>query len=73
MRAADGRRLRDGQPLRRPRPPGPHAERARTALRNRLTLKRAMERHGFRNYRREWWHYEHRSRGTRYLDLSLGC
>jgi zinc D-Ala-D-Ala dipeptidase len=43
------------------------------ALRNRVTLKRAMERHGFANYRREWWHFEHRMRGTRYLDHSLGC
>lgn len=42
-------------------------------LRNRLTLKRAMERFGFTNYRREWWHYEHRVRGVKYLDLTLGC
>ena len=43
------------------------------ALRNRLALVRAMARRGFRNYRREWWHYEHRTRRERYLDLSLGC
>ncbi len=43
------------------------------ALRNRLTLKRAMERFGFTNYRREWWHFEHRAGGVRYLDLTLGC
>jgi len=42
-------------------------------LANRLTLKRAMERHGFQNYRREWWHFEHRSRAARYMDLTLGC
>ena len=42
-------------------------------LRNRLTLVRAMARHGFRNYRREWWHFEHRARSSRYLDLPLGC
>jgi zinc D-Ala-D-Ala dipeptidase len=24
---------------------------------NRLLLKKAMERHGFKNYRKEWWHY----------------
>ena len=42
-------------------------------LRNRLTLVRAMERHGFTNYRREWWHFDHRVRGPRYLDISLGC
>ena len=28
-----------------------------TARQNRLVLLRAMERHGFRNYRKEWWHY----------------
>ena len=42
-------------------------------LRNRLILKRAMERFGFANYRREWWHFEHRVRGVKYLDLTLGC
>ena len=42
-------------------------------LRNRLTLKRAMERFGFTNYHREWWHFEHRVRGVKYLDLTLGC
>ena len=24
---------------------------------NRLLLKTLMERHGFRNYKKEWWHY----------------
>lgn len=43
------------------------------ALRNRLTLARAMARRGFVGYRREWWHFEHRARRERYLDLSLGC
>ena len=43
------------------------------ALRNRLTLVRAMARHGFTNYSREWWHYEHRLQGRSQLDLSLGC
>ena len=42
-------------------------------LRNRLTLVRAMSRFGFANYRREWWHFDHRVRGSRYLDISLGC
>jgi D-alanyl-D-alanine dipeptidase len=42
-------------------------------LSNRLTLLRAMAPHGFTNYRREWWHYEHRLQGGRHLDLSLGC
>jgi D-alanyl-D-alanine dipeptidase len=44
-----------------------------TALLNRLVLKRAMERFGFTNYWREWWHYESRFRGSRYLDFTLGC
>jgi D-alanyl-D-alanine dipeptidase len=42
-------------------------------LRNRLTLRRAMERFGFRAYWREWWHFEHRSATGRHLDLPLGC
>jgi D-alanyl-D-alanine dipeptidase len=44
-----------------------------SALRNRLTLERAMERFGFTGYWREWWHFEHRVPGARYLDLPLGC
>jgi D-alanyl-D-alanine dipeptidase len=43
------------------------------ALHNRLVLKAAMERFGFTNYWREWWHYESRVRGPRYLDFTLGC
>ena len=42
-------------------------------LRNRLTLKNAMERFGFAAYWREWWHFEHYIRPDRYLDLTLGC
>ncbi len=42
-------------------------------LRNRLTLKSAMERFGFSGYWREWWHFEHHIRPDRYLDLTLGC
>jgi zinc D-Ala-D-Ala dipeptidase len=42
-------------------------------LRNRLTLKNAMERFGFTAYWREWWHFEHYIRPDRYLDLTLGC
>jgi zinc D-Ala-D-Ala dipeptidase len=42
-------------------------------LRNRLTLKHAMERFGFSSYWREWWHFEHHVRPNRYLDLTLGC
>ncbi len=43
------------------------------ARRNRLTLKRAMERFGYRAYWREWWHFEHREQSNAYLDLPLGC
>ena len=32
-----------------------------------------MERFGFAGYWREWWHFEHRITGPRYLDLPLGC
>ena len=42
------------------------------ALENRLRLKRAMEREGFENYRREWWHYDFPG-GKRRLDLPIGC
>lgn len=51
-----------------------HTRNARgRALRNRLTLVRAMAAEGFRNYRREWWHFDHRRRGGRRLDVTLGC
>ena len=43
-----------------------------TVLRNRLILKRAMEGHGFRNYAREWWHYDSRRPGPRPLDVPIG-
>jgi D-alanyl-D-alanine dipeptidase len=42
-------------------------------LRNRLTLKNAMERFGFSAYLNEWWHFEHQIRPDRYLDVTLGC
>jgi len=44
-----------------------------TALKNRLTLKRAMEAFGFRNYRREWWHYDFPRAAGPALDIPLGC
>ena len=72
VRASDGKRLRLGRfdAL----GPGAHTYDATGAvLRNRLALKAAMERFGFTNYWREWWHYEHRLTGTTYLDLPLGC
>jgi zinc D-Ala-D-Ala dipeptidase len=42
-------------------------------LRNRLTLKNAMERFRFSAYLNEWWHFEHAIRPNRYLDVTLGC
>ena len=42
--------------------------------RNRRRLKRAMEAEGFRNYSREWWHYDFPSElGAPRLDIALGC
>ena len=72
VRLRDGKRLRMGgfDDL------GPGANTYNAAgriLRNRLTLKNAMERFGFSSYWREWWHFEHRIRPDRYLDLTLGC
>ncbi len=72
VRASDGKRLKMGRydAL----GPGAHTFEANGAvLRNRLALKNAMERFGFTNYWREWWHYEHRLTGSTYLDLPLGC
>jgi zinc D-Ala-D-Ala dipeptidase len=72
VRLSDGRRLRMGRydAL----GPGAHTyEASGRVLRNRLVLKGAMERFGFTNYWREWWHFDHRLRGARYLDLTLGC
>jgi zinc D-Ala-D-Ala dipeptidase len=72
VRLSDGKRLKMGRfdAL----GPGAHTFDATGAvLRNRLALKNAMERFGFTNYWREWWHYEHRLPGTTYLDLPLGC
>jgi zinc D-Ala-D-Ala dipeptidase len=73
VRRSDGKRLRMGSGY------DDLSARAHTlnatgrALRNRLTLEAAMERFGFTGYWREWWHFEHRVTGARYLDLSLGC
>jgi zinc D-Ala-D-Ala dipeptidase len=73
VRAADGKRLRMGSGFDELGPRAhTHAATGR-ALRNRLVLERAMERFGFSGYWREWWHFEHRVRGARYLDLPLGC
>lgn len=44
------------------------------ALRNRLRLKRALEAQGFRNYRREWWHYDFPPElDAPRRDVALGC
>ena len=73
VRAADGKRLRMGSGY------DELSARAHTlnatgrALHNRLVLEHAMERFGFTGYWREWWHFEHRLAGARYLDLTLGC
>jgi zinc D-Ala-D-Ala dipeptidase len=72
VRLRDGKRLRMGgfDEL------GPGANTYNASgriLRNRLTLKSAMEHFGFSAYWREWWHFEHHIRPNRYLDLTLGC
>ena len=72
-------RLRNGRPLDMGTrydtlSPRSHTNAAEVrVLRNRLTLVRAMTRHGWTNYRREWWHFDHRAGGRRYLDVPLGC
>jgi D-alanyl-D-alanine dipeptidase len=73
VRRRDGRRLRMGGGYDRLSARAHTLNASGAALRNRLELKAAMERFGFRNYHREWWHYDHRARGSRYLDLTLGC
>jgi len=73
VRRRDGRRLRMGTPYDDLTPRAGTLNARGRVLRNRTVLVRAMERFGFRNYRREWWHFDHRVRGSRYLDLSLGC
>jgi D-alanyl-D-alanine dipeptidase len=73
VRARDGRRLRMGSGYDELGPRA-HTRNAKgRVLRNRLVLERAMERFGFTGYWREWWHFEHREMGARYLDLTLGC
>jgi zinc D-Ala-D-Ala dipeptidase len=72
VRLSDGKRLRMGgyDSL------GPGANTYNASgriLRNRLTLKNAMEHFGFASYWREWWHFEHHIRPDRHLDLTLGC
>jgi D-alanyl-D-alanine dipeptidase len=73
IRLRDGRRLRMGTGYDDLSPAAHTLAAIGRPLRNRLELRAAMERHGFTNYWREWWHYEHRVQGTRHLDLTLGC
>jgi zinc D-Ala-D-Ala dipeptidase len=73
VRAADGKRLRMGSGYDELGPSAHTRNATGRALRNRLTLEAAMERFGFSGYWREWWHFEHRVLGARYLDLTLGC
>jgi D-alanyl-D-alanine dipeptidase len=71
VRDSDGTRLRMGGFA---FGPSSHTYNARgRILRNRLMLKTAMERFGFTAYLNEWWHFEHRIRPGRYLDVTLGC
>ena len=71
VRARDGKRLRMGGFA---LGPSSHTYNASgRILRNRLTLRNAMERFGFEGYDNEWWHFEHHVRPNRYLDLTLGC
>ena len=71
VRFSDGKRLRMGGFA---FGPSSHTYNASgRILRNRLTLKNAMERFGFSAYLNEWWHFEHHIRPDRYLDVTLGC
>jgi D-alanyl-D-alanine dipeptidase len=71
VRDRDGKRLRMGGFA---LGPSSHTYNASgRILRNRLALKSAMERFGFGAYLNEWWHFEHRIRPNRYLDVTLGC
>ena len=72
-RAADGKRLEMGSRYDELGPRAHTRNASGRTLRNRLTLERAMERFGFNGYWREWWHFEHRVTGPRYLDVPIGC
>ena len=73
VRQADGRRLRMGSRFDELSTRANTLHASGRALRNRLVLKGAMERFGFAGYSLEWWHFEHRVQGPRYLDVTLGC
>ena len=74
VRLRDGKRLRMGSGYDELGPRA-HTLNARgRVLHNRLTLRRALERFGFADYWREWWHFEHRSAlGAPLLDRPIGC
>ena len=73
VRGSDARRLRMGSGYDELGPPAHTRNASGQVLRNRLALQRSMELFGFSAYWREWWHFEHRLTGPRYLDLPLGC
>ena len=73
VRSADGRPLGMGTRFDAFTPRSHTANATGAALRNRLTLKRAMEAFGFRNYRREWWHYDFPAASGPPRDIPLGC
>jgi D-alanyl-D-alanine dipeptidase len=73
VRATDGRRLPMGSRFDELSTRANTLHASGRALHNRLALKGAMERFGFTGYWREWWHFEHRIQGPRYLDVTLGC
>jgi D-alanyl-D-alanine dipeptidase len=73
VRASDGKRLHMGSAFDELGPSAHTRNASGRALRNRLVLEGAMERFGFAGYWREWWHFEHRTVGARYLDVTLGC
>lgn len=81
-RAIDLTLARDGVPLDMGTPFDSFDERSHTwglrpdeteALDNRLTLRRAMERRGFRPYDAEWWHFSYPTTDTSQRDVPYSC
>ena len=51
-----------------------HTRRAEgEVLKNRLLLLETMEKHGFRHYSKEWWHFRYAVEGTEARDVPYGC
>jgi D-alanyl-D-alanine dipeptidase len=73
VRLSDGKPLRMGTRYDAFTTESHTANASGTALKNRLALKRAMETEGFRNYRREWWHYDFPRAAGPARDIPLGC